>query len=158
MSLEEQNFVNSNVNVSNIWIGLHDSACEANFRWATASGSPQSGQLAWTLNSQPGCSSTVQYPDVTGTAAAGMYANWCGGEPNNWNGVEDHTVTKWGGNNCWNDLQDTNSAQVGGYIIEYGNGQPFTDFLSGNMTIAVSNTPGSDTDRRVVVSLSPYEQ
>ncbi|MFM7744634.1 MAG: glycine-rich domain-containing protein, partial [Actinomycetota bacterium] len=141
MSQAEQDFVNSNVNVSNIWIGLYDTACEGQFRWATSS-SPQSGQLAWQLNSLPGCSSTAQYPSTAGTTQSGMYANWCNGEPNNWSGVEDHTVTKWGGNNCWNDLQDTNSGSVGGYIIEYGDAQAFTDFLSSNMTIAVSSTPG----------------
>ena len=91
----EQTFINQKVLASNVWIGLEDDGHEGVWKWMDG---PEAGQTS-------------------------TYYNWCGGEPNNWSSGEDYVVTKWYGSPCWNDYgppATTSTAQIGGYIIEYG--------------------------------------
>ena len=71
---------------------------------------------------------------------AGVYNNWCSGEPNGANHSEDYPVAKWNGASCWNDL---NPNYFNPYIIEYGtwtnpDDQAFTDFYSASTSYTAS--------------------
>jgi LruC domain-containing protein len=142
-SQDEQNFINANVPVSNIWFALSDVGLEG--RWRIDAG-PESGTLVWTASANVNNSTTGTYSSA-GTTAPGQFTAWAPSEPNNADGMigEDHAVTKWSGANNWNDLRDGNTAQVGGYVVEFGTwtdpaDQTFTDFSTGFVTHQIGCT------------------
>lgn len=147
-SQDEQNFINTNVPLNNIWIALTDAALEG--RWRIDAG-PENGTLVWTASANVNNSTTNCYSSA-GTTAPGQYVAWAPNEPNNDDaarGGEDHGVTKFNGNNTWNDLNNTNSSAVGGYVIEFGTwsdpaDQTFTDFSTGFVTHQIGCTPAND--------------
>jgi hypothetical protein len=103
-SADEQSFINSKVSAYNIWTGLSDETQEGYWRWMDG---PEAGTVIRIGNNN----------------VSGQYNNWAGGEPNNWASGEDYMVMKWSGGTQWNDFgppATTSTAQIGGYIIEYG--------------------------------------
>jgi hypothetical protein len=145
-SQDEQNFINVNVPVSNIWFALSDAGLEG--RWRIDAG-PENGTLVWTASTNVSNSTTGSYSSA-GTTAAGQFTAWSGGEPNNSDGSigEDHAVTKWGGANTWNDLRDGNSSSIGGYVVEFGTwndpaDQTFTNFFTGFVTHQIACSPAT---------------
>jgi hypothetical protein len=145
-SQDEQNFINANVPVSNIWFALSDAGLEG--RWRIDAG-PENGTLVWTASANVNNSTTGSYSS-SGTTASGQFTAWASGEPNNSDGSigEDHAVTKWGGANTWNDLRDGNSSGIGGYVAEFGTwtdpaNQTFTDFFTGFVTHQIACSPAT---------------
>ena len=145
-SQDEQNFINANVPLSNIWFALSDITLEG--RWRIDAG-PEAGTLVWTASANVNNSTTGTYSSA-GTTAPGQFTAWASSEPNNADGAigEDHAVTKWNGANNWNDLRDGNSLNVGGYVVEFGTwtdpaDQTFTDFYTGFVTHQVGCTPAN---------------
>jgi hypothetical protein len=145
-SQDEQNFINANVPVSNIWFALSDAGLEG--RWRIDAG-PENGTLVWTASANVNNSTTGSYSS-SGTTASGQFTAWAGGEPNNSDGStgEDHAVTKWNGQNNWNDLRDGNSSGVGGYVVEFGTwndpaDQTFTNFFTGFVTHQIACSPAT---------------
>jgi hypothetical protein len=104
-SQSEQDFINTNITGSNIWIALSDAGTTVDGTWKIDAGP----ELGTTIKTQNG---------PTAGNIAGQYNNWCSGEPNGDNHTEDYAVAKWNGNTCWNDLSATNSGGVSGYIVE----------------------------------------
>ena len=143
---DEQNFINANVPVNNIWFALSDIGLEG--RWRIDAG-PENGTLVWTASTNVNNSNTGSYSSA-GTTASGQFTAWAGGEPNNADGSigEDHAVTKWGGANTWNDLRDGNSSGIGGYVVEFGTwtdpaNHTFTDFYTGFVTHQIACSPST---------------
>jgi hypothetical protein len=101
-SQSEQDFVFNNISGSNIWFAATDEVTDGT--WVIDAG-PEKGTILKTQNGQ------------TAGNIAGVFNNWCSGEPNGAAHTEDYAVTKWGGSNCWNDLPNSYST-VAGYIIE----------------------------------------
>ena len=117
-SQDEQNFVQSKVSGSNIWIALTDEASEG--VWKIDAG-PENGTVVWRASNAPSSTYTGSYSSA-GVTESGQYSNWSGGEPNNAYGSygEDHAVMKWSGGTGWNDLYKNYTYGTGGYVIEYG--------------------------------------
>ncbi len=146
-SQDEQNFIHTNVPLNNIWIALSDVGLEG--RWRIDAG-PEDGTLVWTASANVNNSTTNSYSSA-GTTASGQYVAWASNEPNNDDasrGGEDHGITKFNGNNSWNDLNNGNSSQVGGYVVEFGTwsdpaDQTFTDFSTGFVTHQIGCTPAN---------------
>jgi hypothetical protein len=113
-SQSEQDFVNNNISGSNIWIALTDEATTTDGTWKL-DGGPELGTIIKTQNGP------------TAGNIEGQYNNWCTGEPNGANHSEDYAVAKWNSNTCWNDLSNTNTGAVAGYIVEVS-----ADFPSGS--------------------------
>ena len=156
-NIDEQNFIHTNVPVSNIWFALSDAGLEG--RWRIDAG-PENGTLVWTASANVNNSTTGSYSSA-GTTASGQFTAWAGGEPNNSDGSigEDHAVTKWGGANTWNDLRDGNSGGIGGYVVEFGTwtdpaNQTFTDFYTGFVTHQISCTPAQTPSSPTAVNNS----
>ncbi len=156
-NLDEQNFIHTNVPVSNIWFALSDAGLEG--RWRIDAG-PENGTLVWTASANVNNSTTGSYSSA-GTTASGQFTAWASGEPNNSDGSigEDHAVTKWGGANTWNDLRDGNSGGIGGYVVEFGTwtdpaNQTFTDFYTGFVTHQISCTPAQTPSSPTAVNNS----
>lgn len=122
---DEQNFIWNKTNAQNIWTGLSDKDVEGEWAWMNG---PEAGEIIY-VGATP-----------TGTASGSSYIKWCGGEPNDYSIGEDYMVTAWNGNNCWNDFGPpafSNSASIGGYLIEYGT--PSSAFsLTGNTQITLT--------------------
>lgn len=113
-SQSEQDFVNNNISGSNIWIAITDEATTTDGTWKL-DGGPELGTIIKTQNGP------------TAGNIDGQYNNWCTGEPNGANHSEDYAVAKWNGGTCWNDLSNTNTGAVAGYIVEVS-----ADFPSGS--------------------------
>lgn len=146
MDADEQNFIFANVPVMNIWIALSDATQEGSWR---IDAGPETGTVIWTASSSVTNATTWAYSSA-GTTAAGRYSAWAGGEPNNSDGSigEDHAVTKWNGNNNWNDLRDGNFSSIGGYVVEFGTwtdpaNQTFTNFQTGFVTHQIACSPAT---------------
>ena len=122
---DEQSFIWNKTNAQNIWTGLSDKDVEGEWAWMNG---PEAGEIIY-VGATP-----------TGTASGSSYIKWCGGEPNDYSIGEDYMVTAWNGNNCWNDFGPpafSNSASIGGYLIEYGT--PSSAFsLTGNTQITLT--------------------
>lgn len=119
-SANEEAFIQANVPATNIWFAATDEVVDG--RWVIDAG-PERGIVMKTANGQ-----------LNGNIA-GVYNNWCGGEPNGAGGSENYAVTKWGGGACWNDLSNNWNNP---YVIEYGtwtnpDDATFTDFYSNSV-------------------------
>lgn len=81
-------------------------ASESNWYWVTG---PEAGQKI----------SAGEYWRDYGAPVAepGMFANWAGGEPNNYGDSEDYMQIYFGNQARWNDLPNV---ELPGYVIEYG--------------------------------------
>jgi hypothetical protein len=110
-SQSEQDFVNNNISGSNIWIAVTDEATTTDGTWKL-DGGPELGTIIKTQNGP------------TSGNIDGQYNNWCSGEPNGAGHSEDYAVAKWNGNTCWNDLSNTNTSAVAGYIVEISDDFP----------------------------------
>jgi hypothetical protein len=110
-SQSEQDFVNNNISGSNIWIAITDEATTTDGTWKL-DGGPELGTIIKTQNGP------------TAGNIDGQYNNWCAGEPNGAGHSEDYAVAKWNGNTCWNDLSNTNTGAVAGYIVEISDDFP----------------------------------
>jgi gliding motility-associated-like protein len=144
-SQSEQDFVNNNTSVNNIWIALSDANSEGT--WYIDAG-PETGRVIWRASSSVTNATTGSYSNA-GTVQGGFYNNWCPSEPNNAYGStgEDHAVTKWNSGTCWNDLGESNTSPIGGYLVEYGtwtdpDENAFLDFYSASTTY-VANCPSN---------------
>ncbi len=128
----------------NVWIGAQawDPPTEGiarEWRWV---GGPENGMIF----SQ--CSTSLGTCDFVGVRD---YSNWSSGEPNN-GGNEWVAVTNWNGPyGQWNDLAATNTSNISGYVVEYGDGSAFTGVVSDSSTVAIVGVPGAPT----AVSASP---
>lgn len=148
----EQAFVNSKIQgATNIWIAASDAQNEG--IWRVDAG-PEAGTTLWTSNERVNGSindSTWWSYSSNGATASGQYSNWCFWEPNNadWgNGGEDHAVTNWNGDTCWNDLSGNNVWSIGGYVVEYEAGLTAGAILTGTMVIG-SIDPAATTTTSV---------
>jgi hypothetical protein len=145
----EQDFVNSKIQgATNIWIAISDSMNEG--IWRIDAG-PEAGTTVWTSAERVwgwvNDSTTWSYSG-NGTTESGQYSNWCGGEPNNsdWgNNGEDHAVTNWNGDTCWNDLSGNNVWSIGGYVVEYEAGLTAGTILTGTMVIGSADPAATTT-------------
>lgn len=120
-STSEEEFIRVNVPATNVWFAATDEVVDG--RWVINAG-PEMGTLMKTSNGQ-----------LTGNIQ-GVYNNWCGGEPNGYNGSENYAVAKWNGSTCWNDLSNNWNNP---YVIEYGtwtnpDDATFTEFYTNSVT------------------------
>lgn len=156
----EQDFVNSKIqNATNIWIATSDSQNEG--IWRIDAG-PEAGTTVWTANSRLFGSvtdfTTGAYSSA-GSVATNQYVNWCPGEPNNadWGrGGEDHAVTNWNGDTCWNDLSGNNVWSIGGYVVEYEAG--ITPDAVSTATMSISIVDMSTTTTTVQETTTTVEE
>jgi hypothetical protein len=126
-SQSEQDFINNNISGSNIWIAITDEATTTDGTWKL-DGGPELGTIIKTQNGP-----------TTGNID-GQYNNWCTGEPNGANHSEDYAVAKWNGGTCWNDLSNTNTSGISGYIVEISADFPAgSDYTGVYATYAVHN-------------------
>jgi hypothetical protein len=119
-SASEDQFIQANVPVTNIWFAATDEVVEG--RWVIDAG-PEKGTVMKTQNGP------------TAGNIPGVYNNWANGEPNGYNGSENYAVTKWNGNQ-WNDLSNNWSNP---YVIEFGtwtnpDDATFTEFYTNSVT------------------------
>lgn len=136
-SSDEQDFIFNNVPGSNILIALTDRSQEGVWKWDAG---PEAGTI-------------IRNGNTGGTNVSGQYNNWCSGEPNEYAPGEDYAVTKWDGNNCWNDFGPPATQFPGstsGYVVEFGtwsdpSQQNFTEFYTGSVTSVSCTTPGTPT-------------
>ncbi len=118
-SESENNFINTNISGSNVWLAITDVVTDG--IWVIDAG-PESGTVIKTQNGQ-----------LTGNID-GQYNNWCSGEPNGINHSEDYAVGKWNSNTCWNDLPNS-YASVNGFVVEIS-----ADFPAGSDYTGVYST------------------
>lgn len=126
----------------NVWIGAAAVMTEDYRReWSWAAG-PETGQVFDT------CTNSANECDF---ATRPGYSSWAAGEPNNYDGSdginrEYVAVTNWeGARGLWNDLMDT-SPDALGYVVEYGDAQPFVGIATASSTVAFVGLPGAPTD------------
>jgi hypothetical protein len=123
---DENNFVKSNINATNIWIGASDAATEGVWQWVSG---PEAGTTFWVGNAS---GSTVLPLN---------YASWKPGEPNN-SGDEDYAVTNYQTNGLWNDFRNQPSQTINGYLVEYS--PPFANVSTQQKTASVFNGTGGN--------------
>ena len=106
----------------NFWIGAADNLVEGEWRWKSG---PEIGQLFWQGN-------------FTGTAV--LYANWDGGEPNDFQPTGEDYGHIYGMSGKWNDLADCGNANygLGGYLVEYGGLGNCTPVLFSTCTVSIN--------------------
>ena len=106
----------------NFWIGAADNLVEGEWRWKSG---PEIGQLFWQGN-------------ATGTAV--LYANWDGGEPNDFQPTGEDYGHIYGMSGKWNDLADCGNANygLGGYLVEYGGLGNCTPVLFSTCTVSIN--------------------
>lgn len=119
-STSEEEFIRVNVPATNVWFAATDEVVDG--RWVIDAG-PEKGTVMKTSNGQ------------TAGNIQGVYNNWCGGEPNGFNGSENYAVAKWNGAACWNDLSNNWNNP---YVIEYGtwtnpDDATFTEFYTNSV-------------------------
>lgn len=120
----ENNFINTNISGSNVWLAIKDAVTDGT--WVIDAG-PELGTVLKTQNGP------------TAGNIDGQYNNWCSGEPNGANHSEDYAVGKWGGNTCWNDLPNSYSS-VNGFVVEISADFPAgSDYTGVYSTYAVHN-------------------
>ena len=120
-STSEEEFIRINVPATNVWFAATDEVVDG--RWVIDAG-PEKGTVMKTSNGQ--LAGNIQ----------GVYNNWCGGEPNGFNGSENYAVAKWNGAACWNDLSNNWNNP---YVIEYGtwtnpDDATFTEFYTNSVS------------------------
>ena len=119
-STSEEEFIRVNVPATNVWFAATDEVRDGT--WVIDAG-PEKGTVMKTSNGQ-----------FTGNIP-GVYNNWCGGEPNGFNGSENYAVAKWNGAACWNDLSNNWNNP---YVIEFGtwtnpDDATFTEFYTNSV-------------------------
>lgn len=119
-SSSEEEFIRVNVPAVNVWFAATDEVVDG--RWVIDAG-PERGTVMKTSNGP------------TAGNIPGVYNNWCGGEPNGFNGSENYAVAKWNGAACWNDLSNNWNNP---YVIEYGtwtnpDDATFTEFYTNSV-------------------------
>ncbi len=114
-------------------------------------------QRTWSWSNGPLASTNIlQCSNLTGACTQtngpwSLAGLWASGEPNNWSNIESAAVTNWNGAaGQWNDLSPTETGNIDGYIVEYGdqaNGSstPFTGTASASGNIAIVGAPGAPT-------------
>lgn len=116
----EYDFTKSLIYSTNdVWIALSDEDNEDTWKWKNG---PESGMTT-------------------------AYTRWCAGQPNgNWLIDQDYVYFSGSaGGSCWTDVI-AHSLDIDGYLIEYGDTTPFSEFVSASMMITVANptaTPSS---------------
>lgn len=121
----------------NVWIGATrrpSGSVERQFQW-------DSGPDAWVAFTD--CTSA--YGDCAPSSPS-AYSNWAPGEPTN-DTNELHVLTN--GNStpgAWNDFSNISHPGVSGFVVEYGDGTPFTGTVTRSSTISIlpasPGTPG----------------
>ena len=111
----------------NFWIGAADNLVEGEWRWKSG---PEAGQLFWQGN-------------ATGTAV--QYANWDGGEPNDFQPTGEDFGHIYGMSGKWNDLANCGNSNygLGGYLVEYGGLGNCTPVLFSTCTVSINVRPAS---------------
>ena len=106
-SSAENTFIQNNIGMSASWIGASDAASEGCWRWVNGTAADMATPF-------------FAAPNSTNCGGASGYSNWMSGEPNDFNGNEDHALI--GPTGIWNDFTDgiQNLNAPVGFIIEYG--------------------------------------
>ncbi|KGM16953.1 hypothetical protein N867_12785 [Actinotalea fermentans ATCC 43279 = JCM 9966 = DSM 3133] len=125
----------------NVWIGAKATGPVGGYarewRWDTG---PEAGTVI---------ARCTQLLGVCDFAPGGSYGNWASGEPNNQDdasGGEWVAVTNWNSfDGLWNDLAASNTTDITGYVVEYGDAEPFVGIATASSTIAIAGLPGSPT-------------
>ncbi|MCL3781547.1 hypothetical protein EMN47_14240 [Prolixibacteraceae bacterium JC049] len=115
-SATENNFIKQKL-AGNGWIGCSDLNNEGTWKWVTG---PEAGTTFW----------------ANKKTVSGQYSNWEQGEPNEYNGEEDHGHI-YSSTGKWNDYK-YNNGSIHGYIVEYG-GTPGDPNLSSVTTSSIVN-------------------
>jgi PKD repeat protein len=138
----ENDIVTSRIpNALNVWIGAKAvetaGAYQREWRW-------DQGPDAGTVISR--CTALLGSCDFVD---GGNYANWADGEPNNSDtsrGGEWVAVTNWNDDDGrWNDLASANTAEISGYVVEYGDGGAFSGVATASSVVAIQGLPGAPT-------------
>jgi hypothetical protein len=145
-SQSENDFISNNITGNNLWIAATDQVTDGT--WVIDAG-PELGTILKTQNGP------------TSGNIAGVYNNWCSGEPNGANHSEDYAVTKWGGGTCWNDLPNSYST-VAGYIVEISADFPagsdytgvYSSYLVHNNDMAFTLSSGNTLSTAIVSNKS----
>jgi hypothetical protein len=103
----ENSFIQNNIGMSSAWIGASDAASEGCWRWINGTASDMAAPF-------------FAAPNAANCGASAGFTSWMSGEPNDFNGNEDHALILPVG--IWNDFTDgaQNLNAPLGFIIEYG--------------------------------------
>ncbi|MBA4365371.1 MAG: hypothetical protein C0398_05120 [Coprothermobacter sp.] len=118
------------------WMGASDETEESIWKWVTG---PAAEQTQFCTQTGGVDKTQYNYPSSTGGygLTPGRYANWAGGEPNNWGTGEDYA--HFYSNGTWNDFDGSNTSTAG-YVVEYGGmlGDVLTDAPTATVTVTVN--------------------
>lgn len=116
----EYNFTKSLIYSTNtVWIALSDDTTENSWRWKNG---PENDSVT-------------------------SYTRWCSGQPNG-NFFFDQDYVYFSGSasgSCWTDVA-SNDGDIDGYLIEFGDNTPFSDFHSDVMAITVIQPTATPTN------------
>ena len=160
----ENEFISYNIeNAANVWIAATDKDAEGDFKWVTGE---DAGKTFWKAR----CAAAMGADSCTGANSVdaqgtykttnidnplvNTYSSWDRGvgrwgqnyEPNNWSGNENYVVTNWDGSvGRWNDLKDTDTSNIAGYVVEYAEkpGKLFTGVVEAKASFNVIKTPST---------------
>jgi len=93
-----------------VWLRASDTGVEGEFRWLDGD---EEGELFWTGG-------------VAGSAAAGQYANFSAGQPDNFTGVQDHVVFNYT-KGKWDDVGSTSATPT--YVIEWDANKVLSNYV-----------------------------
>lgn len=128
-SAAETAFILASVTTSLAWLGGSDAQTEG--RWIWVSG-PEAGQVFFGSG-----------------AAAGSFAPWEAGEPNDCCSGEDFLQINWSSQGGWNDHGGPgNALQANGYIVEYGPGEQLLISEPGALALALMGIVALGLSRR----------
>jgi len=125
------------------WIGANDAAVEGVWKWETG---PESGTQFWSGGSA-----------ANGGTLVGAYANWASGEPNNNNNDGDENYAHFLTGGTWNDMANTNTTEIAGYVVEYGGMSGETSpHISDYSTVNIAYDPTGVTSSAATVSSNSW--
>ena len=130
-SSAENDFVSARLEDAG-WMGASDSVEEGNWKWVTG---PEVGTQFW-------------QGAGAGAPVDGMYANWNGGEPNDYmfgNPGEDCGQFLSGGSGEWNDLPCGVGQSLPGYVVEYGAPGALPTVTAKNIAVTVAEAPTTES-------------